>query len=207
MLSVSIGFCQGNDQWLCAIAFFMFRWKVTDGIELQLLEQCRAEALFALTETNRQYLRRWLLWVDSTRSAADTSKFIASAMQQSVDNRGFIACIWHRGMLCGVIGHHGMDQANRATSLGYWLDAAHQGKGIVTACCRAVVAHAFTELKLHRIVIRCAKGNRRSRAIPERLGFSFEGVARQSEWLYDHFEDLAVYSLLQTDSPGLYKQP
>jgi len=80
------------------------------------------------------------------------------------------------------------------------VDAAHQGKGIVTACCRAVIAHAFMELKLHRIVIRCAVRNHRSRAIPERLGFSFEGVARQSEWLYNHFEDVAIYSLLQTDA-------
>ncbi len=80
------------------------------------------------------------------------------------------------------------------------MDAAHQGKGIVTACCRAVAAHAFSELKLHRVVIRCAVENHRSRAIPERLGFSFEGIARQSEWLYDHFEDVAVYALLQTDN-------
>ena len=186
----------------------MFPWKVTDEIELQLLEQRHAEALFSLTDANRQYLRQWLPWVDSTRSAADTSKFVASAVQQFADNKGFIACIWHRGALCGVVGHHGMDRANRATSLGYWVDAAHQGKGIVTACCRAVIAHAFMELKLHRIVIRCAAQNHRSRAIPERLGFSFEGVARQSEWLYDHFEDAAVYSLLQTDATsGAYQQP
>jgi len=184
----------------------MFRWKVTDEIELQVLEQCHAEALCSLTDVNRQYLRQWLPWVDSTRSAANTSKFIASAMRQFADNNGFIACIWHRGVLCRVIGHHGMDWANRATSLGYWVDAVHQGKGIVTACCGAVVTHAFTELKLHRIVIRCAVQNLRSRAIPERLGFSFEGIARQSEWLYDHFEDVAVYSLLQTGATsGLYK--
>ena len=59
---------------------FMFRWKVTDEIELQLLEPRHAEALFALTEANRQYLRQRLPWLDSTRSVADTAKFIASAV-------------------------------------------------------------------------------------------------------------------------------
>jgi len=175
----------------------MFAWKVRDEVELQLLEQRHAQALFALSDANREYLRKWLPWVDSTRSVTDTAKFIVSAAQQLADK---IACICYRGALCGVIGHHGLDRANRSTSLGYWLDAAHQGKGIVTACCRAVIAHAFTELDLHRIVIRCAVQNHRSRAIPERLGFSFEGVARQAEWLYDHFEDVAVYSLLRTDA-------
>ena len=178
----------------------MFRWKVTDEIELQLIEQRHAEALFTLTDANRQYLRQWLPWVDSTRSVADTAVFISSSLQQFAGNRGFSAGIWHQGLLCGVIGHYEMSPANRATSLGYWLAADRQGKGIVTACCRAVVEHAFAEMKLHRIVIRCAVGNHRSRAIPERLGFSFEGVARQAEWLYDHFEDIALYALLQTDA-------
>ena len=178
----------------------MFQCKVTDEIELQLLQQSRAEALFALTDANRDYLRQWLPWVDSTRSVADTARFIASAIQQYADNKGLIACMWYRGALCGVIGHHALDRANRSTSLGYWIGAAHQGKGIVTACCRALVAHAFRELKLHRVEIRCAVQNHRSRAIPERLSFQFEGVARQAEWLYDHFVDLAVYSLLRTDN-------
>ena len=96
-----------------------------------------------------------------------------------------------------MIGHHEVDRPNRSTSLGYWLDASHQGKGIMTASCRAMINHAFKELDLHRVVIRCATENHRSRAIPERLGFTLEGVARQSEWLYDHFVDLAVYGMLR----------
>jgi ribosomal-protein-serine acetyltransferase len=83
--------------------------------------------------------------------------------------------------------------------MGYWLDAAHQGKGIMTAACREMIKHAFQELDLHRVVIACATENLRSRAIPERLGFKLEGVARQSEWLYDHFVDHAIYALLRPD--------
>jgi ribosomal-protein-serine acetyltransferase len=69
----------------------------------------------------------------------------------------------------------------------------------MSASCRAVIAHGFGALGLHRVSIRCAVENRRSRAIPERLGFTFEGVARGSEWLYDHFVDHAIYGLLRTD--------
>ena len=100
-----------------------------------------------------------------------------------------------------MIGCHGIDRPNRSTSIGYWLDASHQGRGIMTTSCRVIINHAFRNLELHRVVIRCATENHRSRAIPERLGFTLEGVDRQAEWLYDHFVDLARYGLLRTDKP------
>jgi ribosomal-protein-serine acetyltransferase len=69
----------------------------------------------------------------------------------------------------------------------------------MTAACRAFVSHAFHTLKLNRVTIECASGNTRSRGIPERLGFTFEGVIRGAEWLHDHFADHAIYGLLKGD--------
>ena len=66
----------------------------------------------------------------------------------------------------------------------------------MTRGCRALIAHGFTELDLHRVEIRCAVDNLKSRAIPERLGFRREGQLREVEWLYDHFVDHVVYGLL-----------
>ena len=98
-----------------------------------------------------------------------------------------------------MIYHLHVDWANRSTALSYWLDEAHQGKGIMTESCRAVVSYAFTAWKLNRVTIQCATLNARSRAIPERLGFKFEGIVREAEWLHDHFVDHALYSLLRSD--------
>jgi ribosomal-protein-serine acetyltransferase len=177
-----------------------FYCRVNDELELKQLEQQHAATLFELADANRVYLRRWMPWVDRTQSVADASSFIDTTLQQSAENEGYHTGIWFRGRLCGVLGHHIIDWTNRTTSLGYWLDESHQGQGIMTTTCRAIIEHDFTELNLHRIIIRCATENSRSRAIPERLGFSFEGVARQAEWLYDHFVDLAVYSKLRSDA-------
>src|SRR5208337_3096322 len=159
-----------------------FHLKVTDEIELRLLEEEHAQETFNLTDANRQHLRKWLPWVDQTRSVTDTAAFIVSCSRRFSENGGFQVVIWFKDHLCGMIGHHEIDRPNRSTSMGYWLDASHQGKGIMTASCRVMINHAFRDLDLHRVVIRCATENRRSRAIPERLGFELEGVARQSEF-------------------------
>ena len=98
-----------------------------------------------------------------------------------------------------MVSYLNVDSANRWTPMCYWLDAAHQGQGIMTACCRAMVAHGFAEWKLNRITIECATENTRSRAIAERLGFKLEGVVREVQWLHDRFVDAALYGMLHSD--------
>ena len=47
------------------------------------------------------------------------------------------------------------------------------------------------------IILHCASGNLKSRSVAERLGFVQEGILREAEWLYDHYVDLVVYSMLK----------
>jgi ribosomal-protein-serine acetyltransferase len=177
----------------------MFYFKIDDKTELRLLELRHTEALFLLTDQNRFYLREWLPWVDGSLTLEDTEKFIRSSLEQFTQNYGFQAGIWFRGALAGVIGYHRINWANRNTSIGYWLGVPYQGKGLMKKACAAMIDYAFHELKLHRVEIRCATENKKSCAIPERLGFTREGVIRQAEWLYDHFVDHNVYGLLTSE--------
>lgn len=177
----------------------MFEFKVDDQINLRLLEPRHADALFALTDANRDYLRQWLPWLDTVVSVADTLKFIEATQKQFAANNGFVTGSWYQGELAGVVGHNSIDWPNRISALGYWLGIEFQGKGVVTRSCRALITHAFAELRLNRVDIRCAVGNGRSRAIPERLGFQQEGIIRQAEWLYDRFVDHVVYGMLASE--------
>jgi ribosomal-protein-serine acetyltransferase len=47
--------------------------------------------------------------------------------------------------------------------------------------------------------MRCAVENKKSRKIPERLGFREEGTIRQAEWLHEHFIDLVIYGMLASE--------
>lgn len=158
-----------------------------------------AESLFALIDRHRSFLRTWLPWLDLTRAVDDTRMFIEGTQQQLAVNNGFQAGLWNQGRLVGVIGYHRIDWLNRSTSIGYWLGEEFQGRGMMTKACRAMVSYAFDRYHLHRVEIRCAEGNVKSRAIPERLGFLPEGKIREAEWLYDHFVDHMVYGMLAPD--------
>ncbi len=177
----------------------MFAHKLGENTELRLLEERHAEELTNLTDRNRVHLRAWLPWVDGSRTVEDRKNFIRGALKQFAGNNGFQAGIWHEERLVGVVGHHGIDWENRSTSLGYWLGEGSQGQGFATAACRALVDHAFRELGLNRVTIACATENKKSCAIPERLGFRREGVQRQAEWLYDRFVDHVVYAALASE--------
>ena len=178
----------------------MFARPIAPGIELRLFDPSDADVIFALTEQDRAYLREWLPWVDRTHSPDDVRLFITgTVLPQWHDGRGPQCGIWIEGALGGGIGCHAIDWQNRACSIGYWIASRHQGRGIITRAVAALLDYLFGELALRRVVIQCGTGNRRSCAVPERLGFAREGVARQAEWVGGRWVDLVIWSMLHEE--------
>jgi ribosomal-protein-serine acetyltransferase len=174
----------------------MFIRNLGHGVEMKLLEVRHAPAVYETVERNREYLRLWLPWVDKTHSVDDIEAFIKMSLDQFAGNQGFAAGIWQGRELIGTLGFHRIDWPNKKAELGYWLDEAHQGKGIISAACRAGIEHAFAEWRLIRVEIHCATANKKSCAIPQRLGFQFEGVRRDGQILKGSAVDINVYSML-----------
>jgi len=173
----------------------MFNLKVDEDMELRLLQEKHAEDLFAMVDRNRDYLRPWMLWVDDTRSVEDTRKFRRAAFHRFEEKKGLQAGIFFEGRLVGVVGYNEIDWFGKSATLGYWLGASFQGRGIMTRACHALLGYAFGELGLNRVEIRAVLENMKSRAIPERLGFKHERTIKQAQWLHDHFADYAVYGM------------
>jgi len=174
------------------------RLALTDESELRLLDEADADELYHLIATNRDYLARWMPWA-SAQTRESTLEFIRLTRRQAAANDGFQAALVCDGAIIGIVGFHAVNWPHRSTTIGYWLDERHQGRGLMTRAVRAVVDHAFGEWQLHRVEIRAATGNRRSRAIPERLGFREEAVLREAERIDERYNDLAVYGLLASE--------
>jgi ribosomal-protein-serine acetyltransferase len=170
--------------------------KAGRGLELRPLMLRDAKALFTQVEANRERLRRWLPWPDANRCVADSRAFILRMRAHARAGRGLSFGLWWRDQLVGIAGFVWIDPSNESAGLGYWLAREAEGHGLMTAAVSALLRHGFRTLKLNRIEIRAGVHNRRSRAIPKRLGFRHEGTLRQVEKLADRHVDHAVYGLM-----------
>jgi ribosomal-protein-serine acetyltransferase len=176
----------------------MFHFVLAPDRELRLLEESDAEELYALVEREREHLARWLPWAAS-QTLADTQAFLGLSRKQLADNNGFQSAIVEAGRIVGTVGFHRVDWANRATSVGYWLAEGAQGRGTMTLAVRALVDWAFRGWGLHRVELRAAVENDRSRAVAQRVGFREEGLLREVELVGGRYLDHIVYAVLASE--------
>jgi len=172
--------------------------QVNEETQLRLLEERHAEAFLALIERNRAQLQAWIA-VDAYAGPVEVLRaYLRQRLLQFVDGEGYHLGIWHKDALVGLLDYR-LNQREPTAELGYWLDTLQQGKGLVTQACRIMVRHAFEEHQVQKVEISCAADNLRSRAIPERLGFTLEGTLQRAGWLRDRYVDAVWYGLLVSE--------
>jgi ribosomal-protein-serine acetyltransferase len=101
--------------------------------------------------------------------------------------------------LLGVVGLDSCVHLHRSCELGYWLRRDATGKGLMTEAANATVEFAFARMAMHRIRCAAATDNFPSLRVIQRLGFKFEGIARQAELVQSRWLDHAVFAKLSQD--------
>ncbi|WP_121641917.1 GNAT family N-acetyltransferase [Bacillus vallismortis] len=178
----------------------MFTCRVNEHITIRLLEPKDAERIAELIIENQQRLGEWLFWAEKPSSAEMYREtIIPDWRREYADLNSIEAGLLYDDSLCGMIGLHHLDQINRKAEIGYWIAKEYEGKGIMTAACRTLITYAFEELGLNRVALCAAVGNHKSRAIPMRLGFQEEGIARDGLFVNGKYHDLVYYSLLKRE--------
>lgn len=172
--------------------------RINDKTRLEKLSLSMSQVVYAAIERDREYLKEWLPFVEFTEKLSDTEAFIGSLSEKG-NRKDLVYSIWYKEEFAGLIGFKDSDWVNRKTEIGYWLSEKMQGKGIATLCVESLIRYAFRNKKMNRIQIKVAVKNSRSAAIPQKLGFKFEGVEREGELHSKGYVDLSVYSLLKAD--------
>jgi RimJ/RimL family protein N-acetyltransferase len=83
------------------------------------------------------------------------------------------------GPVLGGIGLHPRDWRVPSFEIGYWLRRSAEGHGYASEATRLLTSFVFEGLGAARLTFRCDARNVRSKGVPERLGFVYEGCARR----------------------------
>ncbi|WP_027965195.1 GNAT family N-acetyltransferase [Halalkalibacillus halophilus] len=177
----------------------MFTYDLTDELSLRLIDLGDKQAVYDITRRDSSYLREWLPWVDYIKEVKDTEEFIHMCKKGYAESRSLNAVIVFKGKVVGVAGYNELDWQNKIAYIGYWLAEGYQGNGIMTKVAHGLTKYAFEGLGMNKVDIRAASENYKSRAIPERLGFTEEGMIRAGEMLYGKAVDHVVYGMLKRE--------
>lgn len=171
---------------------------LSSGLVLRPWRLDDAGPLLTAVEADRSRLAHWLPWVPYSTTEDSFTSFFVAARHQEEEGTAF-----HRGLFDGTVVAGGcgasVDLVNRAAEVGYWLASRYEGRGVMTESVLATLEFLFDEYAVHRVVIRAAVGNLRSRSVAERLGFQFEGILREALMLEEVPTDAAIYSLLEEE--------
>lgn len=174
--------------------------KINEQITLRQLELNDYKDIFHTIDTQRSYLGEWLPFVEYTQKPDDSKAFVEATINLPENMFEYVFTIRSDNQFAGLIGFKSTDNQNRKTEIGYWLSKSFQKRGIMTQAVTKLCDFAFHKLDLNRIQIKCATGNQRSKSIPKRLGFKFEGIEREGELLTgNRFTDIEIYSKLKKE--------
>lgn len=155
----------------------------TSRLVLRLPEPADARAILDYYRRNREHLEPW----EPERPAGFLTlpywdEQIRRAHRDFRNDLGVRLFLFHRGDPARMAGYIGFSGITRGVAcfchMGYSLDAAAQGQGLMAEAVEAAVGYMFGEFRMHRVMANYMPWNRRSARLLERCGFAVEGYAR-----------------------------
>jgi ribosomal-protein-alanine N-acetyltransferase len=178
----------------------------TERLTLRLPRHADYAAWVTLRRDSAAFLQRWEpSWAEDhlTRSAFAARVFWSvRAQRQGQALPLFLIRRPDRALLGAATLDNVRRGPARTATLGYWIGAAHARQGYMREAVEAVVQHAFIRMDLSRIEAATLPENIASRALLERAGFKYEGVAQAYLQIDGRWRNHVLYANLRSDRRG-----
>ena len=173
----------------------------TPRLLLHPLDATDTRDLWSAVESSRAHLEPWLPWVPFNIDLESSGRYAEASAADWDAARACRFSIRDRQTrrFLGVIGLEAFAHLHESVELGYWLRIDGVKRGLMTEAGRAVLDWSFGPVNAHRVRVAAATDNHASLGVIRRLGFRFEGIARQAERCNGRWLDHAVFALLVTD--------
>lgn len=174
-------------------------FRIDDSVYLRPVNEADVSEVLRAVQENYDHLRIFMEWAKPDYALSDAQEWVTSSVEGAKLSKQLNFVIMRGDKLIGTIGFAHFDHEAKVTEIGYWIDRGEEGKGISSRACGHLLEFAFGELGMNRVQIRCASGNARSAAIPERYGFKKEGVQRQHVKRHGQIYDFWIFGLLKEE--------
>lgn len=150
-----------------------------------------AESLLSVINNNRDFLGKYLEWVDSYTTIEKALVNIRKS--RKIDKCSYFIIIDKK--IAGKISF--VDVDNNMGEISYWLSKEYNGQGIVTNALQTLTKIGFDKMHLNRIQLTIDIDNTQSCAVAERCGFKCEGILRKYFLLRGVPRDMKIYSIVK----------
>ncbi|WP_329102169.1 GNAT family N-acetyltransferase [Micromonospora sp. NBC_01699] len=167
-------------------------------ITTRLVQLDDVPVLAELARVNRDFLAPWEPIRDEDYFTVEGHRpVIETVLEQHQRGAALPHVILDSGRVVGRITLNTIVRGPfQSCSLGYWVGAADNGRGVASAAVRTIIGVAFEELGLHRIEASVLLHNAASQRVLERAGFVRFGVAPNYLKIAGSWQDHAIYQLL-----------
>jgi ribosomal-protein-alanine N-acetyltransferase len=172
----------------------------TERLVLRGREPEDAEAIFRYASDPE--VTPYMAW-EPSRSLADVWDFLDGLTAHNYEQEELDYAIALRSapqLAIGGVSVCWHPRKHRVMELGYVLDKAHWGRGMMPEAARALIQYAFRTTPVERIYAPIFAGNAKSRRAAEKIGLAFEGVLRSSVEFRGERRDEAIYAIIRGES-------
>ncbi|MCM2989907.1 GNAT family N-acetyltransferase [Bacillus safensis] len=146
-------------------------------------------------------LKAWLPFAQKLPTVEETEINLINAHINFLKRESFRFLIFDKNSnhFIGVTSLQRIDWTIPKCEIGYWVNTKFSGNGYMTEAVKKLTNFGLKDIKFRRIEIRCESTNLKSRAIPEKLGFVFEGTLRNDDLSADgsKLTDTCFYSIIK----------
>jgi len=170
----------------------------TERLLIRIPRPGDGQAVYQAIRSSMKDLRPWMPFVRKEQTEEEVELNIRQAHINFLkrDDLRLLVFLKETGELVASSGLHRINWSVPKFEIGYWIDSRFSGQGFMSEAVEGITEFAFQELKARRVEIRCDAKNVKSRAIPERLGFTLEATLINDDVSVDGKElrDTCIYS-------------
>jgi len=182
-------------------------WKVrlsSGPVAIRPVERGDERAWFQVRARNAEWLAPW----EATSPApTDTPPTFATMVRrlhaEAREGRTLPFVVEYEGRLAGQLTCGGITWGSlRSAYLGYWVDEAVAGRGVMPTAAAMAFDHLVGAVGLHRVEVNIRPENAASRRVVEKLGFREEGLRPRYLHIDGDWRDHVSYALTAEEVPG-----